>query len=257
MKAIHILCIVTIAVACAAQQSDSNASSSTLKLSPTEADKLLVERVVPQYPEAGITNQIQNNELLRLQIDEQGNVIDARVESGHPAFAQASLDAVKQWRYHPYLVNDSPVRFETMALIAYRFSGPSSFPTPKNALFNVVAMKPAEGVPAEPPPLQIGSYELEEMLLKRVEPQYPELAKITHIQGDVVIFVQVDKQGHVASLSGISGHPILVQAAIEAAKQWNYKPFAVRGEAVTVESTVRMQFRMDDSANGTQPAEKQ
>jgi hypothetical protein len=66
MKAKYVLCMAIVAVACAAQQSADNAS--VVQLSPAEADKLLVERVVPQYPESGIVNKIQNNELLSLQV---------------------------------------------------------------------------------------------------------------------------------------------------------------------------------------------
>ena len=256
MKAKYVLCIVTMAMACAAQQPAGSGSLSGVQLSPAEADKLLVERVVPQYPEAGITNRIQNNELLSIRIDGQGNVAAAQVKSGHPAFAQASLDAVKQWKYQPYLVNGSPVPVETTALIAYRFYGPNDFSTPKEAFFSVVAMATAEGMPVESKPLQVGRNQLEELLTSRTEPQYPEEAKNKHIQGDVVIYIRIDKQGHVANLSPVSGNHMLVQAALDAVKQWTYKPFEVRGDAVEVESTVLVPFRIDNSTD-KQQSEKQ
>lgn len=255
MKAKYVLCMAIVAVACAAQQSTDSASPSVAQLSPAEADKLLMERVVPQYPEAGVTNHIQNNELLSLQIDEQGNVTDAKVKMGHPAFAQPSLDAVKQWKYRPYLVNDSPVRFETTALIAYRSFDPSNFTSMKETPVSVVAMLPATGVP-ESRPLQVGSYQLEGMLVNRVDPQYPEMAKGKRIQGDVVLYVHVDKQGKVANVNAVSGRSTLLPAAIDAVKQWTYKPFEVRGETVEVEGTVLVPFRLDESAD-KQSGEKQ
>ncbi|HET9364103.1 MAG TPA: energy transducer TonB [Candidatus Angelobacter sp.] len=240
-----------VAVACAAQQSTDSASPSMVQLSPAEADKLLIARVVPQYPEVGIANQIQNNELVSLQVDEQGNVADAKVKGGHPAFAQPSLDAVKQWKYHPYLVNDSPVRFETTALIAYRFFGSKNIPSMKEPLISVVAMLPATGVP-ESRPLQVGSYQLEGLLVNRVDPQYPEMAKSQRIQGDVVLYVHVDKRGHVTNVDAVSGRSALLPAAIDAVKQWTYKPFEVGGETVEVEGTVLVPFRLDDSTEKQQ-----
>ncbi|HKV92210.1 MAG TPA: energy transducer TonB [Candidatus Angelobacter sp.] len=243
-----------VAVACVAQQSTDNVSPSVVQLSPAEADKLLVERVVPQYPETGIVNQIQNNELVSLQVDEQGNVTDAKVKMGHPAFAEPSLDAVKQWKYRPYLVNDSPVRFETTALIAYRFFGSNNIPSIKGTI-SVVAMLPATGVP-ESRPFQVGSYQLEGMLVNRVDPQYPEMAKSQRIQGDVVLYVRVDKQGKVTNVDAVSGRSALLPPAIEAVKQWAYKPFEAGGKAVEVEGTVLVPFRLDESAD-KQQSEKQ
>jgi len=253
MKAKYVLCMAIVAVACTAQQS-TNSSSSVLQLSPAEADKLLVERAVPQYPETGITNQIQNNELVSLQVDEQGNVTDAKVKMGHPAFAQPSLDAVKQWKYRPYLVNDSPVRFETTALIAYRFFGSNNFPSIKGPI-SVVAMLPATGVPESRPP-QVGSYQLEGLLVNRVDPQYPETAKSQRIQGDVVLYVSVDEQGHVTNVDAVSGRSALLPAAINAVKQWTYKPFEAGGKPVEVEGTVLVPFRLDENAD-KQQSEKQ
>ena len=249
MKATHVLCTLTIAISCMAQHSTGSASS--IQLSAAEADKLLVERVAPQYPQAGIENQIQNNELLSLQIDEQGNVADAQVKSGHPFFGPASLDAVRQWKYRPYLVHDSPVRFETTALIAYRFSGSNNIPS-INMPVSVVAMSLADRAPTDSRLLQLGSNQLEKILVNRIEPQYPEMAKNQHIQGDVVLYVRVDKQGHVASVNAVSGRNVLLQAAIDAVHQWTYKPFEVRGETVEVEGTVLLPFRIDDSADKQQ-----
>jgi len=258
MKAKYVLCMAIIVVACAAQQSTDSASPSVVQLSPAEADKLLIARVVPQYPEAGIANQIQNNELVSVQVDEQGNVADAKVKGGHPAFAQQSLDAVKQWKYHPYLVNDSPVRFETTALIAYRFFGSKNIPSVKEPLISVVAMVPATGIPPVPEsrPPQVGSYQLEGLLVNRIDPQYPETAKSMRIQGDVVLYVRVDKQGNVTNVNAVSGRSALLPAAIDAVKQWAYKPFEVDGKAVEVESTVLVPFRLDDSTD-KQQSEKQ
>jgi protein TonB len=57
-----------------------------------------------------------------------------------------------------------------------------------------------------------------------VEPVYPQMG-IAYIQGDVLLDVIISKQGDVKSLSAVSGHPILIQAARDAVKQWKYRPF--------------------------------
>jgi len=82
------------------------------------------------------------------------------------------------------------------------------------------------------------------LLIHRVEPTYPPLAQQARIQGVVVLTALIDKDGNVQHLQVASGHPLLVSAAIEAVKQWRYKPFLVNGEPVEVETTVTVTFHM-------------
>jgi protein TonB len=81
-------------------------------------------------------------------------------------------------------------------------------------------------------------------LLRKIEPQYPQMAKIAHIQGDVILAATISKGGSIENLHQVSGHPILVQAAMEAVKQWKYKPYLLNGEPVEVETTIKVTFRM-------------
>ena len=81
-------------------------------------------------------------------------------------------------------------------------------------------------------------------LLRKIEPQYPQMAKIAHIQGDVILAATISKGGTIENLHQVSGHPILVQAAMEAVKQWRYKPYLLNGEPVEVETTIKVTFRM-------------
>ena len=82
------------------------------------------------------------------------------------------------------------------------------------------------------------------LLIHRVEPKYPPLAQQARIQGDVVLTAIIDKEGNVQHLQLVSGHPLLAPAAIEAAKQWRYKPFLLNGEPLEVETTVTVNFRL-------------
>jgi protein TonB len=80
------------------------------------------------------------------------------------------------------------------------------------------------------------------MLLSQVRPVYPQSAKDARVQGVVTLEVVIDKEGSVADLKLISGHPLLQQAAIDAVKQWKYKPTLVAGDRVEVVSTVTVTF---------------
>jgi periplasmic protein TonB len=80
--------------------------------------------------------------------------------------------------------------------------------------------------------------------IKMVNPNYPQLAKQARIQGQVVLQAEISKDGTIQNLQLISGHPMLAPAAIEAVKQWRYKPYLLNGEPVAVETTVVVNFSL-------------
>jgi protein TonB len=81
-------------------------------------------------------------------------------------------------------------------------------------------------------------------VLTKVPPQYPPEAKDAHIQGVVLMNVIVDKEGNVANIQLISGHPLLAPAAIDAVKQWKYKPYLLNESPVEVETQVHVNFTL-------------
>ena len=97
---------------------------------------------------------------------------------------------------------------------------------------------------ATPTKLRISSGVAEGLLVNKVEPQYPSMAKIAHVQGDVVLQATISKNGQIENLRAVSGHPILIQAAMDAVKQWKYRPYALNGEPVEVDTTITVRFHM-------------
>jgi protein TonB len=108
----------------------------------------------------------------------------------------------------------------------------------------VTSTAPPPSVAKPVGPKKVSSGVMEGNLLKRIDPPYPSMAKIAHIQGDVVLQATISKQGAIENLRGVSGHPILIQAAMEAVRQWRYKPYELNGEPVEVETTVTVRFHM-------------
>ena len=82
------------------------------------------------------------------------------------------------------------------------------------------------------------------LLVKRIQPPYPPLARQARIQGVVILQAEISKTGDIQNLRLISGHPMLAPAAIEAVKQWKYKPYLLNGEPVEVETTVQVNFTL-------------
>lgn len=81
-------------------------------------------------------------------------------------------------------------------------------------------------------------------LFKTVAPVYPPLARAARVQGTVVLAVLIGKDGSIESLTLVSGHPMLVPAAIDAVKQWKYKPYLLNGKAVKAETEVSVNFEL-------------
>ena len=97
---------------------------------------------------------------------------------------------------------------------------------------------------ATPQKLRVSQGVADGLKIRDVQPQYPPMAKVAHIQGDVVLQATISKSGVIENLRAISGHPILIQAALDAVRQWKYKPYLLNGEPVEVETTIKVNFHM-------------
>src|SRR5215831_20288891 len=82
------------------------------------------------------------------------------------------------------------------------------------------------------------------LLVRKVNPTYPPLARQARIQGSVLLQAEISKDGSIENLRLISGHPMLAPAAIEAVKQWKYKPYFLNGEPVEVETQITVNFTL-------------
>lgn len=97
---------------------------------------------------------------------------------------------------------------------------------------------------ATPQRVRVSSGVVSGLLLRKVNPTYPPLARQARIQGVVILQAQISKDGNIENLQLISGHPMLAPAAIEAVKQWKYKPYLLNGEPVEVETQVQVNFTL-------------
>ena len=97
---------------------------------------------------------------------------------------------------------------------------------------------------ATPQRVRVSAGVTQGLLVKRVQPNYPPLARQARIQGSVVLQAQISKTGDIENLQLISGHPMLAPAAIEAVKQWKYRPYLLNGEPVEVETQVQVNFTL-------------
>lgn len=91
-------------------------------------------------------------------------------------------------------------------------------------------------------PIVISRFD-EAQLLKKVDPVYPRMATLAGIAGTVKLHATVAVDGSIQSLTVVSGHPMLAQAALDAVKQWRYRPYLLNGQPVEVETFITVVFR--------------
>jgi len=98
---------------------------------------------------------------------------------------------------------------------------------------------------ADPPQkIRVGGKVMAESLISKVNPVYPPEAKQAGTEGTVRLAVDIGSDGKVVSVNAQSGPDVLVQAAVEAVKQWTYKPTLLNGEPVGVLTTVDVNFTL-------------
>ena len=93
-------------------------------------------------------------------------------------------------------------------------------------------------------PVRLGGRLRAPRQLKRVEPQYPALAKQTHLTGTVIIEAVLDESGNVVEMKVVSGHPLLFQAALDAVRQWKYEPTYLNDLPVAVQMNISVTFAL-------------
>ena len=104
------------------------------------------------------------------------------------------------------------------------------------------------GLPEAPPPsatvVRIGGAVREPRKLKQVDPEYPPLARAAHIEGIVILECLIDSDGRVKDVHVLRAHPVLVDAAVDAVRQWVYAPTLVNGVPSQALMTVTVRFEL-------------
>jgi len=241
-----------------------------IRISRGVSQAQVVKKVQPEYPQEAREANIQGEVVLRITISREGDVSKAELVSGDAMLAAAAIDAVEQWKYKPFLLNGDPVEVDTEAAVDFRLPkimklAPSdtAAPAPAEAtgvvgdapggipagqtsgvIGGIISSTPATPRVATPQRVRVSQGVTTGMLVKKVAPEYPPEARRGRIEGTVVMHAIISKAGDVATLELVSGHPMLAPAAIEAVKQWKYKPYLLNGNPVEVDTLIQVNFTL-------------
>ncbi|MFZ0963466.1 MAG: energy transducer TonB [Terriglobia bacterium] len=111
---------------------------------------------------------------------------------------------------------------------------------------SAVAPPPPPPKPVAPKRVRVGGQVESAKLIFRPTPEYPPLAKMARIQGVVRLDAVISKDGTIQDLKVISGHPLLVKAALDAVSRWRYQPTLLNGESVEVATEIDVNFTLSE-----------
>ena len=115
---------------------------------------------------------------------------------------------------------------------------------PNSVLSNMMQLPPVMPKVVAPSKVRVSSGVAQGLLVHQVKPMYPPLAMQAHIQGTVVLQAVIAKDGTVQDLRVVTGHPLLVRAALDAVQLWRYKPYLLNDQPVEVDTQINVNFTL-------------
>lgn len=112
---------------------------------------------------------------------------------------------------------------------------------------------PVDAAPAPIAPVRVSGAVATGQLVKKVAPVYPQIAMAAHVEGTVTLHALISATGTVEHLNVISGPPMLVTSAMDAVRQWQYQPYLLNGQPVEVETTINVNFSLENAVPSPSP----
>lgn len=214
-------------------------------VAPWALHSKLIRKVDPAYPEVAREHNLEGDVVIKIFIDQDGNVSRAvwlLPSNASTVLAVEALQAVGKWKYQPRVINGQPepvvswiaIRFQLRATPNVEVLTKSEVSSPS---IDSEQLKPKND-------LRLVSGIAQGNLVHKVEPYYPQMAKVAHITGDVILRALIGRDGTIRQLEPVSGHPVLISASMDAVRRWQYKPYLLNGEPVEVDTTITVKFHM-------------
>jgi periplasmic protein TonB len=136
-----------------------------------------------------------------------------------------------------------------VVILAYAFIGAGTGLAAQQAQDQANAPAGTEQAPqpAVPVRVRVSQGVSQGLLITKVQPKYPKKARKKGIQGTVVLHALISKAGDIATVELVSGDPLLAPAAIDAVKQWKYKPYLLQGKPVDVDTQIVVNFTLTEN----------
>jgi TonB family protein len=193
----------------------------------------VITKAQPVYPAVAKQANASGEVRVEVIIGENGRVISAKAVTGHPALRSAAEDAASLWVFKPAEVGGKPVQVTSTLSFVFNLAPP---PT---------SVPPAEATGAETSKkITVSGGVLQGKAIKKVQPPYPPIARAARASGPVQVQVIISETGEVIEASVVSGHPLLRDAALQAARQWLFHPTELSAVPVKVQGILTFNFTL-------------
>jgi len=246
-------------------------TGTTMQIIPADGGESLriLNAIAPKYPDEARKANVEGTVLLEASINEKGDPEDIRIlRAVHPALDKAAYDALKEWKFESAplpLVGGRSNKRTALLYARYTLSPPKGKPETEiggvtggveggvvgeviggvegGVIKADLSDKAFQEGAALPPVRALGDIE-PPVLVKRVKPVYPDIARVYRNEGMVILEITTDVYGKVQEAKVLRSIANLDQAAIDAVKQWIYKPFLVDGKPRGCVFTVTVRFTL-------------
>jgi TonB family protein len=205
--------------------------SFTVLLAVAAAGELkLVTSVSPKYPEEAKAKGIQGDVVVHVEVDLNGDVDEAWVVRGPMELRDSAAVAARQWKFD----KAGPLPGSTEMAISFRLPE-GERPAATRGTQSVYEGRVVGG--AKP-----GAVVTKPRVIRHPDPEYPDRAREQHLQGKVILWLTIGRDGQVKAIEALSGERLLVPAAIEAVKQWTFQPALEDGRPATYATSMEVNF---------------
>jgi TonB family protein len=214
----------------------SQAPENSASTAPPDSRSLLFRTIVSiNYPQAAQDSGTGGLVVVRMTVTESGDVENADIVNADSVLAgaatesieHAATEAIKQWKFQPYIKDGKPVKASTKLGIRFTITDGKCTDGVKQATVTT----PFEHA------VTVTEKDMQGYICKKVPVVYPHMAEFARVSGDVVM--AATQNLHVLSTAS----PLLNQSAIDSVRQWHYRPYLVLDKPVPVETTLTVAFR--------------
>ena len=171
--------------------------------------------------------------------------VAARAQEVQPRPAADNVVRVPNWIPRQIaMLHDEPASADAAGAADWAGVPGGTGPAPSAVINNVIKLPPAMPNVAAPSKVRVSSGVAQGLLIHQTRPVYPALAMEARIQGTVLLQAVVARDGTVQDLRVVSGHPLLVKAAMDAVKLWRYKPYRLNDQPVEVDTEIIVNFTL-------------
>ena len=195
-----------------------------------------IETPPATYPPQARAQKLQGKVTAKFLVSAAGDVEYVDVPKDQPLLDVAAQETIVKWKFKPVIEEGKPVAVIASATFTFVLGSDDAGAKDVAQQIGTASVFPERA--------QLPKAVAKSTMVHHVPAVYPQGAVAMRVEGTVMLQARIDKDGKVADLHPVSGPKQLLQAAMDAVKQYRYKPYSLMGQPVEVETQVQVDFSL-------------